>query len=40
MEFSIKDFLDKCKQILGTLLTWSHLLKKSLLENFIFSVVL
>ena len=40
MKFSSKDFLDKCNQILGTLLTWSHLLKKSLMENFIFSVAL
>ena len=31
MKFSIKDFLSKCDQILIT-----HLLKKSLMENFIF----
>ena len=34
MEFSIKDFLSKCDQIYKNLLTWSHLLKKSLMEDF------
>ena len=34
MIFSIKDFLSKCDQI------WSHLLKKSLMKNFIFCAVL
>ena len=36
MKFSIKDFFSKCDQILDFLLIWSHLLKKSLMENFIF----
>ena len=36
MKFSIKDFLSKCDQICSFLLIWSHLLKKSLMENFIF----
>ena len=37
MKFSIKDFLSKCDQIRGKLRT--HLLKKSLIENFIFCAV-
>ena len=36
MKFSIKDFFGKCDQIRRNLQIWSHLLKKSLLENFIF----
>ena len=36
MKFSIKDFFSKCDQIRSFLLIWSHLLKKSLMENFIF----
>ena len=39
MKFSIKDFFSKCDQIcrnLRNLQIWSHLLKKSLIENFIF----
>ena len=40
MEFSIKDFFSKYDQIRSFLRIWSHLLKKSLMENFIFSVVL
>ena len=32
MKFSIKDFFSKCDQIRSS----SHLLKKSLMENFIF----
>ena len=36
MKFSMKDFFSKCDQILGKLPIWSHLLKKSLMENFIF----
>ena len=36
MTFSIKDFFSKCDQIRSFLLIWSHLLKKSLMENFIF----
>ena len=39
MIFSIKDFLSKCDQIRRKLRIWSHLLKKSLMENFIFRVV-
>ena len=38
MKFSIKDFFIKCDQIHRKLL-WSHLLKKSLMENFIFCAV-
>ena len=33
MKFSIKDFFRKLR-------IWSHLLKKSLMENFIFSAVI
>ena len=44
MKFSIKDLFRKCDQIrsfLGSFLRiWSHLLKKSLMENFIFCAVL
>ena len=36
MNFSIKDFFSKCDQIRKKLRIWSHLLKKSLMENFIF----
>ena len=36
MKFSIKDFFSKCDQIHKKLRIWSHLLKKSLIENFIF----
>ena len=36
MKFSIKDFFSKCDRIRRKLLIWSHLLKKSLMENFIF----
>ena len=36
MKFSIKDFFGKCDQIRSFLGIWSHLLKKSLMENFIF----
>ena len=39
MKFSIKDFFSKFDQILSFLRIWSHLLKKSLMENFIFCVV-
>ena len=35
-KFSIKDFISKCDQIRNFLRNWSHLLKKPLLENFIF----
>ena len=40
MKISIKDFFSKCHQILRKLRIWSHLLKKSLIENFIFCAVL
>ena len=36
MKFSIKDFFSKCDQIRRKLQIWSHLLKKSLMVNFIF----
>ena len=40
MTFSIKDFFSKCDQICSFLRIWSHLLKKSLMENSIFCAVL
>ena len=40
MKFSIKDFLSKCDQIRRKLWIWLHLLKKSLMENFIFCAVI
>ena len=39
MKFSIKDFFSKCDQILRKLRICSYLLKKSLIENFIFCAV-
>ena len=39
MKFSIKDFFSKCDQIRRKLWIWSHLLKKSLMENFMFCAV-
>ena len=39
MKFSIKDFVSKCDQIRSFLQIWSHLLKKSLMKNFIFCAV-
>ena len=39
MKFSIKDFFSKCDQILRKLQIWSHLLNKSLMENFNFCAV-
>ena len=39
MKLSIKDFFSKWDQIRRKLHIWSHLLKKSLRENFIFCVV-
>ena len=39
MKFSIKDFFSKCDQIRSLLRIWSHLLKKSLTENFTFCAV-
>ena len=38
MKFSIKDFYSKCDQIRRKLPICSHLVKKSLMENFIFCV--
>ena len=39
MNFSIKDFFSKCDQIHRKLRIWSHFVKKSLMENFIFCAV-
>ena len=39
MKFSIKDIFGKCDQIHSYLWIWSHLLKKSLIKNFIFCAV-
>ena len=39
IKFSMKAFFSKCDQILSFLRIWSHLLKKSLMENFIFCVM-
>ena len=39
MQFSITDFCSKCDQIGRKLRIWSHLLKKSVMENFSFYVV-
>ena len=35
-KFSIKEFFSKCDQIRRFLRIWSHLLKESLMDNFIF----
>ena len=40
MKFSIKDFFSKYDQIRRKLRIWSHLLKKSLMENFFFCAVI
>ena len=40
MKFSIKDFFSKCDQIRSFLQIWSHLLKISSMDNFIFCVVI
>ena len=40
MKFSVKDFLSKCDNIRSFLRIWSHLLKKSLMEMFIFFAIL
>ena len=40
LKFSIKDFFSKCDQIRSFLRIWSYLLKKSLIENFIFCAVI
>ena len=39
MKFSIKHFFSKCDQIRCFLRIWPHLLKKSLIETFIFCAV-
>ena len=39
IKFPITDFFNKCDQIRRKLRIWSHLLKKSIMENFIFCVV-
>ena len=39
MKFFIKDLFSKCDQIRSFLRIWSHLLNKSLMENFIFYAV-
>ena len=39
MKFSVKNFFSKCDQIRRKLQIWSHLLKKSLMKNFIFCAV-
>ena len=39
MKFSIKDFFSKSDQIRRKLVIWSYLLKKPLMENFIFCAV-
>ena len=40
MKFSVKNFFSKCGQIRRKLRIRSHLLKKSLMENFIFRAVI
>ena len=40
MKFSIKDFFSKCDRTRSFMWIWSHLLKKSLMETFIFCAVL
>ena len=39
MKFFSKDFFSKCDQIRSFLRIWSHLVKKFLMENFIFCAV-
>ena len=39
MKFTINDFFSKCDQIPRKLRIWSHLLMKSLMENFILCAV-
>ena len=39
MKFCIMDFYSKYDQIRSFLRIWSHLLKKSVMENFIFCAV-
>ena len=40
MKFSIKNCFSKCDRIRSYQRIWSHLLKKSLMENFIFCAVI
>ena len=40
MRFTIKDFFSKCGEIRSFLRIWSHLLKTSLVENFLFWALL
>ena len=40
MKFSINDLFIKCDQIRRTLRIWSHLLKKPVMENFIFCALI
>ena len=40
MKLSIKDFFGKYDQILRELRIWSHLLRRFLMENFIFCAVI
>ena len=39
LKFSIKEFFSKCDQICSFQQIWSHLLKKSLMENLVFCAV-
>ena len=39
MKFAMKEFFSKCYQIRRKLRIWSHGLKKSLMENFMFCAV-
>ena len=39
MKFSITDFFSKCDQIRSFLRIWPYLLRKSVMENFIFCAV-
>ena len=39
IKFSIKGFFCKCVKVRSFMPIWSHLLKKSLIENFIFCAV-
>ena len=39
MKFSIKNFFSRCDQNRSFLRMWSHLLNKSLMENFVFCAV-
>ena len=39
IKLSIEDFFSKCDQIRRNLRIWSHLLKKSVMESFIFCAV-